>query len=152
MHYGLTLKRACALGDKDMRYHYIVDESGKPEGYPIRNDSPISAITFCNVIENNSMVMTCTLYEANGFKLGIVQQKRDNLTGFSFHWGPIRSKKLAADIFVNNNFPKIFSEWAKKPDENGEFPITTVRKLMWALRMKPLPKERWETTFDRRFI
>jgi hypothetical protein len=24
--------------------------------------------------------------------------------------------------------------------------------MMWALKMKPLPKERWETAFDRRDI
>ena len=28
----------------------------------------------------------------------------------------------------------------------------TVRQIMWALRMKPLKKERWETVFDRSLI
>lgn len=28
----------------------------------------------------------------------------------------------------------------------------TVRKIMWALKMKPLNKNRWETCFDRRTI
>lgn len=31
-------------------------------------------------------------------------------------------------------------------------PTVTIRQIMWALRMKPLPKNRWETTFDRRNI
>ena len=37
---------------------------------------------------------------------------------------------------------------AKKKDSHGYFPTVTVRQLMWALRMKPLKKERWETSFD----
>lgn len=28
----------------------------------------------------------------------------------------------------------------------------TVRQIMWALKMKPIQKERWETVFDRRDI
>lgn len=37
---------------------------------------------------------------------------------------------------------------ARKKDSHGYFPTVTVRQLMWALRMKPLKKERWETSFD----
>ena len=32
------------------------------------------------------------------------------------------------------------------------YPTTTVRQIMRALKMNPLKKERWETTFDRRTI
>lgn len=35
-----------------------------------------------------------------------------------------------------------------KPGSEEYFPTVTVRQLMWALRMKPLKKERWETSFD----
>ena len=32
------------------------------------------------------------------------------------------------------------------------YPTVTVRQLMWALKMKPIRRERWETCFDRRII
>ena len=32
------------------------------------------------------------------------------------------------------------------------YPTVTVRQIMWALKMKPIPRERWETVFDRRDI
>ena len=28
------------------------------------------------------------------------------------------------------------------------YPTVTIRQIMWALKMKPLKKERWETVFD----
>jgi len=31
-------------------------------------------------------------------------------------------------------------------------PTVTVRQIMWALKMKPIKKEKWETCFDRRDI
>nr|DAP49012.1 MAG TPA: hypothetical protein [Caudoviricetes sp.] len=34
----------------------------------------------------------------------------------------------------------------------GLYPTVTVRQIMWALKMKPIQKERWETVFDRRDI
>ena len=35
---------------------------------------------------------------------------------------------------------------------NGLYPTVTIRQIMWALKMKPIKKERWETVFDRRDI
>ena len=35
---------------------------------------------------------------------------------------------------------------------DGLYPTVTVRQIMWALKMKPIQKERWETVFDRRDI
>ena len=43
----------------------------------------------------------------------------------------------------------VFPGNAKRKNKDGLYPTVTVRKLMWALRMKPLKKERWETVFDR---
>lgn len=28
------------------------------------------------------------------------------------------------------------------------YPTVTIRQIMWALKMKPLPKQPWETVFD----
>lgn len=35
---------------------------------------------------------------------------------------------------------------------DGVYPTVTIRQIMWELKMKPIPKERWETCFDRRSI
>lgn len=37
-------------------------------------------------------------------------------------------------------------------EQSGLYPTVNVRQLMWALRMKPMRKERWETVFDRKDI
>ena len=37
-------------------------------------------------------------------------------------------------------------------DTDELYPTVTVRQIMWALKMKPLNKNRWETCFDRRTI
>ena len=50
--------------------------------------------------------------------------------------------------YLRSGFKEYFDAHAKKKDSHGYFPTVTVRQLMWALRMKPLKKERWETSFD----
>lgn len=34
----------------------------------------------------------------------------------------------------------------------GLYPTVTIRQIMWALKMKPIQRQRWETCFDRRKI
>jgi len=46
---------------------------------------------------------------------------------------------------------QVFNARADK-SYNGLYPTITVRQLMWALKIKPLKKERWETCFDRKDI
>jgi hypothetical protein len=81
--------------------------------------------------------------------LAVVQQrfnKRNKTTWWSYidPW-------LVNDIFRNKYFIEYFNENAETC-KDGLYPTVTVRKIMWALRMKPLPKERWETVFDRKTI
>lgn len=54
-------------------------------------------------------------------------------------------------IYLNERF-KAFFDSRCGVSKNGLYPTITVRQLMWALKMKPLPKERWETVFDRKDI
>lgn len=35
---------------------------------------------------------------------------------------------------------------------DGLYPTVTIRQIMWALKMKPIQRQRWETCFDRREI
>ena len=53
--------------------------------------------------------------------------------------------------YLNERFKSVFDEYAEE-SADGLYPTITVRKLMWALKMKPISKERWETVFDRRKV
>lgn len=58
------------------------------------------------------------------------------------YWGTI-DPDLANDIYICDGFQSIFEKISGR-EKDGIFPTVTVRKLMWALRMKPLAKEFWE--------
>ena len=58
-------------------------------------------------------------------------------------WGSV-DPWLAGDIYMNSDFNKFFEQHAAEANENGLYPTVPVRKIMWALRMKPLKKEYWE--------
>ena len=82
-----------------------------------------------------------TLYFEKGIGL-IVVQKHFNPDTRECFWGAV-DVWIANDIYTWKNFPEYFFSNASKED----FPIFELRKLMWALRMKPLPKEAWESYF-----
>lgn len=119
-----------------MRYHHT-----KPDLYLNR----YGRVYICN----HPVYSRCTLYEVNGKGLGVVQQRFDESTK-STHWSEI-DPWLTDDIYLNQGFFTLFEERAK-PAADGLYPTVTVRQIMWALKMKPIPKEKWETVFDRREI
>jgi hypothetical protein len=90
------------------------------------------------------------LYYKYGKGLCVIQQR------FSPHskktWWSEVSFELADAIYEQPGFDHYFKTHAREEDENGLYPTVTVRQIMWALRMKPLKKERWETVFDRKEI
>ena len=71
----------------------------------------------------------------------MIQQRFDPLSKHSW-WGEI-DPWLANDIYLNEGFPKYFIANAREA-KNDIYPTVPVRKIMWALRMKPLKKEFWE--------
>ena len=89
----------------------------------------------------------CTLYRIGEKGLAVIQQRRDD--DKKIFWTEIDAG-LTDEIYLHPGFKRYFDTNAAE-SVNGLFPTVTVRKLMWALRMKPLKKERWETVFDRRF-
>ena len=91
----------------------------------------------------------CTLYKIEDQGLAVVQQRWNARMKKSW-WGSI-DPWLIDDIFHNPGFKEYFKKHASH-EKNGLYPTVTVRKLMWALRMKPIQKERWETVFDRQEI
>lgn len=89
-----------------------------------------------------------TVFREGKKGLGVIQQKFNPAYRFSW-WGPI-DMALANDIFESENFSGVFNRLAKEPDEAGIYPTIEVRKLMYALGMKPLKKEFWETSLSQK--
>lgn len=91
---------------------------------------------------------TCTLYsDDEGRGLAVIQQYRDTKTKTT-SWGPVYPW-LWDGIYMAARFRDVFAEYASWPDRSGLYPTVPVRKLMWRLRMKPLPRQPWETDFNR---
>ena len=91
----------------------------------------------------------CTLYRIGGKGLAVVQQRFDPKTKTTW-WSEI-DPELTDLLYLRNGFRRLF-ETRAQTCVNGLYPTMTVRQMMWALRVKPLPKARWETGFDRREI
>lgn len=59
---------------------------------------------------------------------------------------------LLTDIlYLHSGFKKFFDERSGECTD-GLYPTVTIRQIMWALKMKPIKRERLETCFDRRNI
>lgn len=91
----------------------------------------------------------CTLYLIRNKGLAVIQQ-RFNPKNKHTYWNMI-DQDLVDKIYLHPKFKELFDERAGKA-EDGLYPTITIRQLMWALKMKPLPRERWETCFDRKDI
>lgn len=91
----------------------------------------------------------CTVFEMDDRGLAVIQQRYDSDTKSTW-WGEI-DPWLTDDIYLHPKFKEFFDERSGKRT-NGLYPTVTIRQIMWALRLKPVPKERWETCFDRRDI
>ena len=84
---------------------------------------------------NHPIYQYGTLFEQDGKGMIFVQKR---FRKKCCYWDAI-DPWLANDIY----FPSYFAEKSREIN----FPIVSVRTVMWALRMKPLPKEFWEEYF-----
>lgn len=122
--------------DYFMRYHYE-----KPTTY-----LSLYGITYeCD----HPVYDRCTLYLIDRRGLAVIQQRYDAETKLT-SWGEI-DPWLTDELYLHPGFKEYFEERAGESID-GLYPTVTIRQIMWALKLKPLPKERWETTFDRRDI
>ena len=98
---------------------------------------------------NHPVYNRCTLYFQDGKGLAVIQQRYDSKTKQTW-WTEI-DPWLTDAIFAARGFPELFE---KRAGEGvlGIYPTITVRQIMWALKLKPLEKQRWETVFDRKDI
>ena len=81
--------------------------------------------------------------------IAVIQQRYNPLTKMTW-WGEIDSW-LTDPIYLHEKFLEYFKERSGECID-GLYPTVTVRQLMWALKMKPIPRERWETCFDRKNV
>ena len=117
-----------------MRYHYE-----KPAIYL----STYGATYVCN----HPVYSKCTLYQIGNKGLAVIQQRcRAKRT-----WWTEIDPWLTDSIYLHPKFKEYFDKRAGEPVD-GLYPTVSVRQIMWALKIKPIPKERWETCFDRRDI
>lgn len=119
-----------------MRYHYE-----KPTIYA----SMYGETYNCNHPVYNS----CTLYTMDNRGLAIIQQRY--MPGKKITYWTDIDPWLTDMLYLHPKFIEFFEERADEP-ENGLYPTVTIRQIMWALKMKPIPRERWETCFDRKNI
>lgn len=119
-----------------MRYHYE-----KPALY----SSMYGEIHTCD----HAVYSICTLFKMGSRGLAVIQQRRDPATKTTW-WGDI-DPWLTDALYLHPKFKEFFDDRAQEATD-GVYPTVTIRQIMWALKMKPLPKERWETCFDRKNI
>lgn len=91
----------------------------------------------------------CTLFKIEEKGLAVIQQRFDTANKSTW-WGEI-DPWLTDALYLHPKFRDFFEERAGECVE-GLYPTVNIRQIMWGLKMKPLPKERWETCFDRRII
>lgn len=91
----------------------------------------------------------CTLYRIEDKGIAVIQQRYDPDTKQTW-WGEI-DPWLTDELYLHDRFREFFDKRAGKP-ANDLYPTVSIRQIMWALKMKPIKRERWETCFDRRDI
>lgn len=92
---------------------------------------------------------SCTLFKINERGLAVIQQRFDKDTK-SIRWSEV-DPWLTDDLYLNPKFKDFFDE-RSGVCINGLYPTVTIRQIMWALKMKPIKRERWETVFDRKNV
>lgn len=99
---------------------------------------------------NHPVYDSCTLFEIDNKGLAVIQQRFEEDTKNTW-WGEV-DPWLTDILYLSPYFLEYFNSKADLCDQDGLYPTVTIRQIMHALKMKPLPKERWETVFDRNYI
>lgn len=119
-----------------MRYHYE-----KPKVYV----SMYGETYECD----HPVYSKCTLFKKGKKGLAVIQQRYDPSTKKTW-WGEI-DPWLTDSLYLHERFLDFFDSRSGEP-KNNLYPTVTIRQIMWAMKMKPVKKERWETGFDRHAI
>ena len=119
-----------------MRYHHK-----KPKQY----SSNYGEMYTCN----HPVYNRCTLFKIGNKGLAVIQQ-RYNMSTKTTKWTEIDAW-LTDTLYLHERFKEFFDERAGECVD-GLYPTVSIRQIMWALKMKPIKRKRWETGFDRRLI
>lgn len=119
-----------------MRYHYE-----KPPTY--------SSLYGTTYICDHPVYDKCTLFKIGKYGLAVIQQ-RYNPENKTTWWGEI-DPWLTDALYLHPKFKEFFDLRSGEATDDL-YPTVSIRQIMWALKMKPIQKERWETCFDRRNI
>lgn len=117
-----------------MRYHYE-----KPKIYFTNYGKTYKC--------NHPAYSYCTLFTIGNVGLAVIQQRYDP-TNKHTYWTEL-DPWLPDQLYLQSGFLDYFKSLAKE-SQNGLYPTVTVRQIMWALKMKPMKREPWETTFDKK--
>lgn len=79
----------------------------------------------------------CTLFKIENKGLAVIQQ-RFNPVDKTTWWDEI-DPWLTDALYLHNNFRDIFNQRSGEC-MNGLYPTSSIRQIMWALKMKPLKK------------
>ena len=90
----------------------------------------------------------CTLFVIEDRGLAVIQQRCND--DKSTYWSEI-DPWLTDLLYLHPGFKDFFDDRSGE-SKDGLYPTVTIRQIMWALKLKPIEKQRWETTFDRRAI
>lgn len=105
-----------------------------------RGGCDIYACPSCGSVYNH-----CTLFLVGERGLAVIQQRYDPETKHTF-WAEV-DEWLTDPLYLHPRFRAFFDRRAGTGTD-GLYPTVTIRQIMWALKMKPLPKQPWETVFD----
>lgn len=119
-----------------MRYHYE-----KPALYLSKYGTSYTC--------NHPVYDRCTLFMVNDKGLSVIQQRYNPDSKITW-WDEIEPW-LTDVLYLHPKFKEFFDARSGEATD-GIYPTVTIRQIMWALKMKPLKKERWETCFDRKDI
>lgn len=119
-----------------MKYHYE-----KPKVY----SSMYGETYLCD----HPVYNRCTLFKIGSKGLAIIQQRFDKDTKSTW-WSEI-DPWLTDALYLHPKFKEYFDKRAGECTDDL-YPTVTIRQIMWAFKMKPIQKERWETVFDRKEI
>ena len=117
-----------------MRYHYI----------PPKIHLFLYGKTYCC---DHPVYSRCTLYLIGELGLAVIQQ-RYRLKDKSTYWTEIDGY-LVDELYMHKDFMDYFRRKAGPKSDKGLYPTVTIRQIMWAIRLKPLKREPWETVFDK---
>lgn len=119
-----------------MRYHYE-----KPAVYLSMYGSTYNC--------NHPIYDRCTLFKIRNKGLAVIQQRYNPETKSTW-WEEI-DPWLTDMLYLHPKFREYFDKRAGECID-GLYPTVTIRQIMWALKLKPISRQRWETCFDRRDI